>query len=303
MLPFDHERPKSTVFVGANGSGKSILLSHIVNGLLLAKQHTYPGSPEVEIDKVYKLRSPQYIALGKDFYCARVDYTNSLWIGELQLNRQKQVFGEPPAGIDNADMKTLWDNMEETEANHLSTMSLFEHTGLKNNFSDNCILYFPPDRYEDPAWLNEMNLLSKASHLNLSHLEGHTDRKIINYSPLQENQDWLFELAYDFSVFELQTSPVFVNFNRDGNSPQGRTLSVFQGYSGKSKTLFDLVLQVMGLLLEKDDDLRLSIGPRHDRRLSVMVGDQRLIPNIFQLSSGEISLLNLFLTILRDFDL
>ena len=31
-LPFDGEVPKTVVLVGENGSGKSILLSHIVNG-------------------------------------------------------------------------------------------------------------------------------------------------------------------------------------------------------------------------------------------------------------------------------
>ena len=34
-----------------------------------------------------------------------------------------------------------------------------------------------------------------------------------------------------------------------------------------------------------------------------MVDDQTLVPNIFQLASGELSLLSLFLSIVRDFDL
>ena len=36
-LPFDEERPKPVLLIGENGSGKSILLSHIVNGLISAK--------------------------------------------------------------------------------------------------------------------------------------------------------------------------------------------------------------------------------------------------------------------------
>ena len=36
-LPFDGDRPKPIVLVGENGSGKSIVLSHIVNGMLEAK--------------------------------------------------------------------------------------------------------------------------------------------------------------------------------------------------------------------------------------------------------------------------
>ena len=35
-LPFEGENPKPVVLVGENGSGKSILLSPIVNGLFVA---------------------------------------------------------------------------------------------------------------------------------------------------------------------------------------------------------------------------------------------------------------------------
>ena len=35
--PFDGDKPKPIVLVGENGSGKSILLSHIVNGLLVRR--------------------------------------------------------------------------------------------------------------------------------------------------------------------------------------------------------------------------------------------------------------------------
>ena len=68
---------------------------------------------------------------------------------------------------------------------------------IKGIFSRNCILYFPPNRFEEPAWLNEENLKAKAEYMNLKHLQGYTDRKIINYSPLLYNQNWLFEVLYD----------------------------------------------------------------------------------------------------------
>ena len=61
-FPIDEDGPKPIVLVGENGSGKSVLLSHIVNGLMLAQQSAYPDTPEVEVGKVYKLRSPQYAA-------------------------------------------------------------------------------------------------------------------------------------------------------------------------------------------------------------------------------------------------
>ena len=51
-FPFDGDAPKPVVLVGENGSGKSILLSHIVNGLIVSKGIAYPEAPEIELGKV-----------------------------------------------------------------------------------------------------------------------------------------------------------------------------------------------------------------------------------------------------------
>ena len=53
-LPFDGDNPKPALLVGENGSGKSILLSHIVNGLLAAQQVAYPETPEVAVAVQHK---------------------------------------------------------------------------------------------------------------------------------------------------------------------------------------------------------------------------------------------------------
>ena len=80
-FPFDGDVPKPVVLVGANGSGKSILLSHIVNGLTSAKDHAYPESPEIETGKVFKLRSGSYIKSGGECYFAKADFEDGLSIG------------------------------------------------------------------------------------------------------------------------------------------------------------------------------------------------------------------------------
>ena len=63
-FPFEDDVPRPVILVGENGSGKSILLSHIVNGLVSAKGVAYPDAPEVEAGRVYKLRSASYIRSG-----------------------------------------------------------------------------------------------------------------------------------------------------------------------------------------------------------------------------------------------
>ena len=302
MLPADDDGPKPVVLVGRNGSGKSVLLSHIVNALVAAQQRAFSLSPEVEAGRVYKLRSPRYIAPGKEFSFARVDFTDSLWSGELQLRKRKQDYdGAPPDGVRGTDAASVWDRMGDTDLSRIHTEGFNEPFRLQQLFGSNCVIYFPPDRFEDPAWLNEANLTAKATHAKSVRSAGSTDRSVLNYSPLRDNQNWLFGLAYDFSAFERQSVvlPVLV----DSTSRRTANFQAFIDTHGQARQLYDVALSIVREVVGREDVVRLGIGSRHDRVISVMSGDQTLVPNIFQLSSGEVSLLNLFLSILRDYDL
>jgi len=300
-FPFDGDKPKPVILVGANGSGKSIFLSNIVNGLLSAQATAYPESPEVEPGKVYKLRSPQYVTSGKEYSFIQVDFADSPLVRELNLVRRKQDYGQIPAGMEGTDAQDLYEKLALEES------SVFEHkidqqTALRF-LGKCCALYFPPNRFEDPAWLNYDSLTATAQYMNLKHLEGHSDRKIINYSPLHGNQNWLFEVIYDFSVFERQqvVLPIPVNISQTKivNMPAPVSIDV----PGSARNLYNSVTEVLRTTLCSEGKLSLSIGRRQNRIISVTINEKIRIPNIFQLSSGQVSLLNLFLSILRDYDL
>ena len=293
-FPFEGVLPKPVVLVGENGSGKSILLSHIVNGLLAAQSNIYPENPEVEAGKVYKLRSPFYIKSGREFYFSRVEFEDNLFMEEIMSLRLKQNYSGIPEGLTGTDAKNAWDKMEPDKADYIGSPFFLDRIfstkkdqeeKIKGIFSRNCILYFPPNRFEEPAWLNEENLKAKAEYMNLKHLQGYTDRKIINYSPLLYNQNWLFEVLYD---------------------------ELYQRLPGSTKTAghvwtaaFEILKQIMRI------DFGVNLGDRHNRRILFLEGREvkgevvrkPIVSNIFQLSTGETSLMNLFLSILRDFDL
>ena len=300
VCPFDDDRPKPVVLVGENGSGKSIVLSHIVNGLLFAQQVAYPETPEVEAGKVYKLRSPSYIRSGRDYYFARAEFENNIYVSELQLARSRHDYNTIPADVLGTGAEELWNKIGRNENSLFSPH--FDENRLRELLERNCTLYFPPNRFEDPAWLNEENLKAKAQHMNLRHIKGHTERTVINYSPLRDNENWLFDVAYDFSVFELKTR----NFARPVEGPDKSKITIplpiFAGFSGPAKAVYDIALQVVKTIIQ-GETVRFGIGTRHSRVISVMENERQRVPNLFQLSSGEVSLLNLFLSILRDFDL
>ena len=107
-FPFTHGRPQPVVLVGSNGSGKSIILSHIVNGLLSAQAVAFPDTPEVESGKVYKLRSPAYITSGAEFSFRKVTYEEGLAIGELITRHRLRDYDRPLSDLPAGDASAWW---------------------------------------------------------------------------------------------------------------------------------------------------------------------------------------------------
>ena len=211
-LPFEGGAPKPIVLVGENGSGKSILLSQIVNGLISAQGIVYPDTPEVKTEKVYKLRSSAYIKSQSEFYFSRVDFEDNLFIEEIIYLHPKRKDSVVPSELAGVDAQNAWDKTPLNEIEYMDS-SFFQpnqenRDKIESVFSQNCVLYFPPNRFEEPAWLNEENLNAKASYMDLIHLKGYANRKVINYSPLRDNQNWLFDVVYDRAVFETQTTNI-----------------------------------------------------------------------------------------------
>ena len=233
-FPFSGETPQPVVLVGENGSGKSILLSHIVNGLLTAKGVAYPETPEVDVGKVYKLRSSSYIKSGSEYYFGRVDFEGSFFIGEMRTRRNKEEYTDIPEGISETAAQAIWKKMSTKKKDHPDsniTSDQSTEEKIKEVFAKNCILYFPANRFEEPAWLNENNLTAQAEYLEINRLTGNTIRKVIASSPLGQNQNWLFGVVSDKSYFELIKRPI--NLVDSGGNVTGKG-ELFEGYAGSS---------------------------------------------------------------------
>ena len=68
-------------------------------------------------------------------------------------------------------------------------------------------------------------------------------------------------------------------------------------------TVSNIVTDILRRSIGGGQGTQFVVGTRRNRAISLQRGGRTIAPNIFQLSSGETSLLNLFLSILRDFDL
>ena len=290
--------PKPIIIVGENGSGKSIFLSYVINGLLVAQQAIYDNT-EVEQGKVYKLRSADYICSGKNHSFGKVEFSDELNFFEWQLRTTRKNFED---SLNFTPIHKEWNQIPEDEINFYFDNFHTLPKKVEENFNKNVVLYFPPNRFEEPAWLNIHNLNAKAEFTDRVGIKGITDRKIITISPLRTNKNWLMDILFDRSIYETQIIPSRLPVVTDSGNTTIVPLNIYGGYQGKSENLYKAVLLILRKIVRKGEDLRFGIGERRTRKISLMKGNEQVVPNIFQMSSGETALLNLFLSILRDFD-
>ena len=253
----------------------------------------FPDTPEVETNKVYKIRSSSYIKSGREFSFTKVDFEDGLFIEEMRLVSPKQEDSKVPEGLSNMDVKDAWAKIKLGENEHFdNTLSAGppyisspqSKDKIEDIFSKSCVLYFPPNRFEEPAWLNEENLKATAKYMDLKHFKGYTNRRVITYSPLRDNQYWLFDVIYDRTVFEIQTPNVPL-LRDEKNQPI--PIQGVRRFSGKATSVYEIALQIVQSVIKENGNIRFGIGERHNRVVSIVQGSIGLVPNIFQLSSGE----------------
>lgn len=294
--------PKPLVIIGQNGAGKSIVVSNIVNALINAKQSIYDDN-EVEDGKVYKYRSPSYIKSGNSYSFSKVIFENNFYQTEWQIDREKKDFEEQ---FKYTPAIKEWTQIPETVTSHLDSSFHNDNIPLKQLFEKNCVLYFPPNRFEEPGWLNYDNLINRADYRFIKRLTNLSNRTVINYSPLKDNQNWLLDLLFDKYALEFKTGNFNVPINSQGQqAPQIQNVPVplFLGFHGESNSIYNEVLNFLKVLFQTNETLRFAVGKRRDRQIQILKNEELWIHNLFNLSTGETILLNIFLTIIKDFDL
>lgn len=295
-FPKAENSPKPLIVVGENGAGKSILLAHLVNTLIVGKQEVYEDV-EIEKGKVFKYRSPNYIKSGEVYSFSNVEFETGEKVQEWQLAFSRSDFEEKLAYT---PARPEWNQIPAQEYSHFSSSFREDSENTKKIFKHQCCLYFPVNRFEEPAWLNLSNLKSKASYTELKRISGFSNRDIICTSPLKNNINWLLDLIFDRQAFDIQIQQASLLLQ---GSPNPVQIPIFVGYNGQSSHIYEAVLQVIRVIINEDGNIRLGAGTRKSRQISVMKDEQVWVPNLFQLSTGEVQLINLFLSIIRDYDL
>lgn len=264
ILPFSGENPKPLVLVGRNGSGKSTVISFIVNALIALKQQVYEDV-EVEKGKVYRLRSVLGIHGDANFYFAKLDFEQGVSLVEWQLNTKKESISDPTSLI---NLDSSWHEIPANETSHfkLPLGQLSQPHVLENLLEKTSLLFFPADRFEPPDWLNTESLSSELRLPDAQRIKGRTPRRIFSRNRLKPTLEWLNSVIFDMMVSEHD----LMNLKINGSD---QFVSARIARPGKAHAVFNSVQAVLGKVLcqKPTDILQFGIGNRNSRIISATV--------------------------------
>jgi predicted ATP-binding protein involved in virulence len=280
-LPFDvNNKPKPILFVGENGTGKTVLLSQIIDSLYEIGSELFQdiGKHHNQGRSYYKVSGGQNLKIGK---------TEGFSIVQFQdFNNQTIECFDKIGNITHNDFKLLNNNFILTPNNKndnqkISTQ-LDEPTKeiLEIEWKTSIHFYQPAYRYEEPFWKNDVfsDIQRFEEQKRYSNKYG---RELEIISSIKENKSYIMDLVLDFSINknDVLSIATWTNIN-------------------------DIIRKI-----KQKNNIRFGIGPRgQGSRISIVELDTQgnvnkdILKSIDSLSLGESILLNSFVNIIRHGD-
>lgn len=300
-MPIDKDGyPDPIILVGRNGSGKTLVMSSILDSLIQMKRDCFQKIPEVKEQNFYKAGKKDYIKEGASYSFTSIKYTR---------NDGTQIVYRDIAS----------NNPNETK-NHLQHYGInfqgdFDENGFhrevqgnfKGIFGSEVVLYFPVNRYYSPAWLVEKeDIRIQATEKYV----GQDISNIIKMDVISEVESWILDVILDKNLYEqsIQIIPLF-NKNGDGFTPVN--IPVLIPKEGKNTGIVNAINKILFAMLKiKSPEIssaRFGVTAKENgRRISIITTidgiETATAPTFSHLSSGETMIVSLFCSIIRDYD-
>lgn len=277
------EENEIAVLTAVNGRGKTTVLSYIVDAFHEMARPFFPGEYEGKENKFYRISSqienldstkPSLAYLRfKTSSGEHIDYVNvrgaltEVEYNAIELPSDKIQFQELKESLDKASYaKKTSSNLNQKKAETI--------------FSSNLLTFFPSYRYETPGYLNDPYKI-EMDFAKISSFSGRLRNPIDVVSGLPQLANWIMDVVLDMkNANDAQSQALFQNLN----------------------TILTNTVISKGF-----GPLRFGIGPRGfgSTRIQVMknqLDTECIYPSIFNISSGESSMLCMFGELIRQAD-
>ena len=287
--------PRVIVLVGKNGTGKTTLMSGIVDALyelsnsafsdILPKEgfgHKYfkvSGSRNIRSNASYGFNYLKFSQNVKNY-----EYFDKS--GVIDTNNSNSKIGEI-ANLQLVSQSNLSENKNSKQITPTQNDDEF-----MNNFSSNSYCYFPSDRYELPYWMNESTILSNEQFKDNQKFSGQLDREILVRKSLKEVKNWILDVYLDSKV-DFRNIGQLIGRTADNQEPLPANI------------LFGIAIQniesILSSILKQDARITLNFRNYGHSRIRIIdsQNQQEIVPTLDNLSAGQSTLLGIFATIIQ----
>ena len=292
-FPFNNNgTPKPIILVGENGTGKSTVLSNIVDSFYeMAQKHFMNATTSRENGghNFFKTILPNEIHSGESYMYSVLLY-----------NCVETPNEEPPIYICKSGNVTI-DNIKKQTSTSISAISGSKEGNEKvvkasseqvsSIWDKNVICYFGPDRYECPVWLGD-SYYTYSDYLHPKvegSFNGYLKNPITVHDVTNLNLQWLLDVVAD---------------SRGDIIGEAGALSLAH-ISTENLLLMrqarENLEKILSIIIGKDVYFHLNFRSLHGARFRIVQkeNDNVICPTLDSLSTGQIALFNIFATIVH----
>ena len=287
----DDGKPKPLIIVGENGSGKSTMISNIVDSLYELAGRGFSNVVHYRMGGsgylYYKIISNREIKLREKYLFSRIVFDNEVEYLFKTKNCSFEQFKDE-SGFYGKDIKD-WDKKKKII--YTTNSKIFKKEDIRKIFLENIICYFEPERYEKPGWLGDtyyyktsLNSLSEKTKFK-SELKNPIDP----YNFGTDNFNWLLDVIVDSRV-DVQVK-----------NGELKAIPISTEYTKKMLRVRNNIEEVMSIILDKKVYFAPNLRNKGRNRFIISSREDNLVvvPSMDLLSTGQIALFNIFATIIR----
>lgn len=287
-----NENPKPVILVGENGTGKSTLISNIVDAFYeIAGQVFYDARQSLETEgyQYYKTISPTEIHFGKQYMYSYIELEDD----KYNQSKIEYIFKSGTLSIDKfkKDVESVSSNINWDESENYKT-AIINKKDVESILLRDILCYFGPDRYEKPFWMgNKYFKKEYYEHLTVKNrVAGKIENPISVNNMTNMTLQWLLDVIVDSRGDIVQNDSG--NLSLANVSPED-VISL-----GVARTNIETI---MSNILGEEIYFGLNFRNRHGSRFNIKRRKDNLmiIPTLDSLSTGQSALFNMFATIVR----
>ena len=281
-MKLDFENENVFILSGINGTGKTTILSHIVDAFFELAKLGFHNEFEKIPDKYYRISSGLFSldnSISSLVYMRFIGKAKDETYDYIDIRRKcsQKEYDELITLQDKISYNTIISDLEENSS--VKLWSISEAKKIQSLFSDNLLTSFPAYRYETPGYVNDPYKM-QLSFSTKSSFSGYLYNPIEVSTDLQQIANWIMDVVLDREIY------------KDDHSNQ------------LWEQLNDVITNI--LISKHRFKTRLGIGRRNAglSRIAIMKREENILvyPSIFNMSSGELSLLSLFGELVKQTD-